>query len=201
MSAAAAPEVQMLNTEEMLTLGSSFGGEPEGVEAFEPQTAAEAIERGQVCCRRGKYLEALVLFQNALELPGNGVLQAYYKKIEPVLKSSQPLVTRQMKRELAPEEKLAIYYNIACVYSRLSEEEEDEAAQAEKLKLAFENLERAFEFGFNDTAGAESEEDFQNLRKKLPTAFQGLMAKHKKQDSPFGSFMERFNMDKYVERK
>ena len=52
-----------------------------------------------------------------------------------------------MIKELSVEEKIAIYYNIACVYSRLSEEETDEEAEGEKLKLAFENLEQTFELG------------------------------------------------------
>ena len=57
-----------------------------------------------------------------------------------------------MKKELSIEEQIAVYYNIACVYSRLSEEEADEKAEGEKLKMAFENLEKTFELGIAHTS-------------------------------------------------
>jgi len=198
---AAVPQPQILNVDELRTLGSSFGGVAEGVEVLEPQTASQAIERGQVFCRRGKYQEALSLFQCALDLPGSGVVQAYYRKSEPVIKTSQPLVTRETRRQLSNEEKIAIHYNIACSYSRLSEEEEDKAGESEKLKLAFENLEIACELGYKDMDMIQQEEDFEAMRKKLPTAFQALVAKYAKKGNFFGNFMSGFNLDQYVERK
>eukprot|EP00958_Prasinococcus_capsulatus_P000011 scaffold1_cov402-Prasinococcus_capsulatus_cf.AAC.11 len=55
--------------------------------------------------------------------------------------------------------------------------------------------------GYKDMDMIQQEEDFEAMRKKLPTAFQALVAKYAKKGNFFGNFMSGFNLDQYVERK
>ena len=104
--------------------------------AIQPKECREAIASGIAALKAGDTAAALALFQDALRLPGTGVLR-----------------DRAKPRERTSGEEAAAYYNIACAQARLGAVEEGLAA-----------LRSCFSTGYSDFKQVQTDADLAPLR-------------------------------------
>ncbi|KAK9811503.1 hypothetical protein WJX72_004946 [[Myrmecia] bisecta] len=119
-------------------------------------TCGEAIKQGTAKLQAGKHEEALELFQQALELPGNG----FFRLAGTV---------REYRCASEAEENAALY-NMACVY-----------AQTGRRESALTCLEAALENNFSDFQTMRTDPDLKPIKgpelDQLLSKYDGLLAK------------------------
>ena len=142
--------VQQLTEAELWALLSSGPGaattSQTPVEA-QPATAAEAITKGLVAFKAGRYTEALERFRSSQNLPGSGVMRV-----------------RGKPRELSNGELHAALYNSAAALMRLGQLDEA-LAELSSLVLA----------GFTDAQLLQKDSDFAELRRLRSAEFAALL--------------------------
>eukprot|EP00239_Pterosperma_sp_CCMP1384_P005576 CAMPEP_0197848898 /NCGR_PEP_ID=MMETSP1438-20131217/10415_1 /TAXON_ID=1461541 /ORGANISM="Pterosperma sp., Strain CCMP1384" /LENGTH=252 /DNA_ID=CAMNT_0043461353 /DNA_START=111 /DNA_END=869 /DNA_ORIENTATION=+ len=137
-------------TEEAIpVMPTAFGNFNTVEEDYPPDTAAEAIKKGNELSGEGKHQEALDMFLSIEKnkLPGSGILR-----------------DRTKPRLLSDGESIAVQYNIACCYSRLGEVESGLLALSEAVTL-----------GFEDVNTLQTDQDLQALRDAYPAQIQTLV--------------------------
>ena len=128
------------------------------------QTFRDAELQGLKLMQQKRHIEALEIFQKGLKLPGSKMDVVRTQSISgpsPVGGASGGK-SSQVVQTLDEFEFQAAYYNIACAYSCLGEEEN-----------ALANLQKSFEYGFDNFKNCVADPDLQAIQGSA--AFKNLM--------------------------
>lgn len=142
-----------------------------------PQSFREAEILGLRLMQQGQHDDALVVFQEALKLPGSrtDILRSKTLNTSPVGGSTGGS-TGQSVQTLDEFEAQAAHYNIACAYANLG-----------KSKEAVRSLENAFKAGFDNYATARADPDLAAVQRTKE--FEILMEQYDpKKGFPFSLF-------------
>mmetsp|Transcript_11513 Transcript_11513/g.15719 ORF Transcript_11513/g.15719 Transcript_11513/m.15719 type:complete len:193 (+) Transcript_11513:45-623(+) len=150
--------------------------------ALHSDTFDDCEEKALKLCKEGNYADALPLFEQSLELPGDGF------DIVRVQRTASPVggapVLRDLEETRFPsnEQKQTSYFNIAACHAQLGDDAK-----------ALDAIETALSLGFDDFELLTSDADFANLQSDIAR----LITKYKQQNNAFPSLPSSFGLPSF----